>query len=160
EDEKALGRARAALQRAREVASGLVGLATGRAQPPRPRPERLAEIIQEHAKLLGDELAGSGIAVELELDRTLKASVDRSALVRILDNLTRTAQRAMPEGGKLVLGCREMVSGEQRRAVAWVADTGPGIPADRLASLFQLTDDLASRGGLGLVLVRDLVESL
>jgi signal transduction histidine kinase/HAMP domain-containing protein len=82
---------------------------------------------------------------------------DRRALRTILDNLIGNALRYTPEGGHIRLGATE----QQERVQFFVSDTGRGIETERLPTIFgRFTGDPASGGsGLGLALVRRLVES-
>ena len=82
---------------------------------------------------------------------------DRRALRTILDNLLSNALRYTPEGGHISVGAAE----QQDRVQFFVHDTGRGIEAERLPTIFgRFTGDPASGGtGLGLALVRRLVES-
>ena len=82
---------------------------------------------------------------------------DRRALRTILDNLIGNALRYTPEGGHIRLGAAE----QQDRVQFFVSDSGRGIEAERLPTIFgRFTGDPASGGsGLGLALVRRLVES-
>ncbi|HEY3080530.1 MAG TPA: ATP-binding protein [Chloroflexota bacterium] len=91
------------------------------------------------------------------------ALADRRRVVQVLANLVRNALRHTPEGGLVALRA------ERREDRAWVAveDTGVGIPADRLPHVFERfyrgddARDRASGGaGLGLAIVRELVEAM
>jgi signal transduction histidine kinase len=82
---------------------------------------------------------------------------DRRALRTILDNLIANALRYTPEGGHIRIGATE----EPERVLFFVHDTGRGIEAERLPTIFgRFTGDPDSgSSGLGLALVRRLVES-
>jgi signal transduction histidine kinase len=82
---------------------------------------------------------------------------DRRALRTILDNLIINAIRYIPQGGHLRLGALEL----QDRVQFFVHDDGRGIEAERLPTIFgRFTGDAEGSGsGLGLALVRRLVES-
>src|ERR1700684_2042907 len=81
----------------------------------------------------------------------------RRALRPILDNLISNALRYTPEGGHIRVGAAEQLD----RVQFFVHDTGRGIEAERLPTIFgRFTGDPASGGtGLGLALVRRLGES-
>jgi two-component system, NtrC family, sensor histidine kinase KinB len=75
----------------------------------------------------------------------------------ILDNLLSNALRFTPEEGEILLAAEEIKDNVQFT----VRDTGRGIEADRLSSIFDRFSASSERGsGLGLALVRRLVESL
>ena len=82
---------------------------------------------------------------------------DRRALRSILDNLLSNAIRYTPPEGEILLAAEEIKDFVQFT----VRDTGRGIEADRLSNIFDRFNTLSERGnGLGLALVRRLVESL
>ena len=84
-------------------------------------------------------------------------SADRRALRSILDNLLSNALRFTPEDGEILLSAEEIKQFVQFS----VRDSGRGIEAERLSSIFDRFNPFSEKGtGLGLALVRRLVESL
>lgn len=82
---------------------------------------------------------------------------DRRALRSILDNLLANALRYTPEEGEILLTAEEIKNFVQFS----VRDTGRGIEAERLSAIFDRFNPFSEKGsGLGLALVRRLVESL
>ena len=82
---------------------------------------------------------------------------DRRALRSILDNLLSNAIRFTPYDGEILLAAEETKDYVQFT----VRDTGRGIEAERLKTLFDRFNASSEKGtGLGLALVRRLVESL
>jgi signal transduction histidine kinase/HAMP domain-containing protein len=82
---------------------------------------------------------------------------DRRALRSILDNLLSNAIKFTPEEGEVLLAAEEIKDFVQFR----VRDTGRGIEAERLSTIFDRFGSASEMGtGLGLALVRRLVESL
>lgn len=88
---------------------------------------------------------------------------DRRRVIQVLGNLARNALRYTPEGGLIAL----RAEGQDGRVVVTVEDTGDGIPPERLARVFERfyrgddARDRASGGaGLGLAIVRELVEAM
>ena len=82
---------------------------------------------------------------------------DRRAVRSIFDNLMSNAIRYTPPEGEILLAAEEIKSFVQFT----VRDTGRGIEADRLGKLFDRFNAFSDSGtGLGLALVRRLVESL
>jgi signal transduction histidine kinase len=74
-----------------------------------------------------------------------------------MDNLLSNAMRYTPAGGQIRLEASEMKEGIQ----FLVKDSGRGIEAERLSTVFGRFSASSSQGtGLGLALVRRLVESL
>lgn len=81
---------------------------------------------------------------------------DRRAVRTILDNLIANAIRYTPEGGHITIGAAELSD----RVQFFVRDNGRGIETERLATIFgRFTADSGGDTGLGLALVRRLVES-
>jgi len=84
-------------------------------------------------------------------------NADRRALRSILDNLLANALRYTPPEGEILLSAEEIKNYVQFT----VRDTGRGIEAERLSTIFDRFSQSSERGsGLGLALVRRLVESL
>ncbi len=82
---------------------------------------------------------------------------DRRALRSILDNLLSNAIRYTPADGEILLAAEEGKDFVQFT----VQDTGRGIEAERLSTIFDRFNTFSEKGtGLGLALVRRLVESL
>jgi PAS domain S-box-containing protein len=82
---------------------------------------------------------------------------DRRALRSILDNLLANALRYTPAEGEILLSAEEMKDYVQFT----VRDSGRGIEAERLSHIFERLNAFSEKGtGLGLALVRRLVESL
>src|SRR5580692_3940857 len=82
---------------------------------------------------------------------------DRRALRSILDNLVANALRYTPDGGEILMAAEEVKNLVQFT----VRDTGRGIEAERLSTIFDRFNPMSESGsGLGLAVVRRLVESL
>ncbi len=119
---------------------------------------RPLQALKEARDRFCDEAAEKHIRVEVAAYADLaRVRADRRALRSILDNLLSNALRYTPEDGEILLGAEEIKSFVQFS----VRDTGRGIEADRLSSIFDRFNPFSDRGtGLGLALVRRLVESL
>ena len=84
-------------------------------------------------------------------------SADRRAMRSILDNLLTNALRYTPVGGQIRLEASEIKDSIQ----FVVRDSGRGIEAERLPTIFgRFTENSGSGTGLGLALIRRLVETL
>lgn len=80
--------------------------------------------------------------------------VDENQIPIAFRNLIRNARDAMPDGGELILGA-EVIG---HYVSAWVADTGVGIPADRLELILEPLYTTKARGmGLGLAITRAIL---
>jgi len=105
-----------------------------------------------------DQAARKRVRVEVNAYADLAAvQTDRRALRSILDNLLSNALRYTPENGEILLAAEEIKDFVQ----FIVRDTGGGIEAERLSSIWDRFSVSSERGtGLGLALVRRLVESM
>jgi signal transduction histidine kinase len=105
-----------------------------------------------------DEASLKRIRIEVRAYADLSVvRADRRALRSILDNLLSNALRYTPAEGEILLAAEE-----SKDVVRFtVRDSGRGIEADRLSGIFDRFSALSESGtGLGLALVRRLVESL
>ncbi len=98
----------------------------------------------------------AGIAVEAiysSADATIDA--DRFALGRVFRNLMVNAIQATPPGGRVTIETTHLGSAVEVR----VTDTGSGIPAERLPTIFDEYVTTKRRGlGLGLAITKRIVE--
>ncbi len=92
--------------------------------------------------------------------REIALSADRECVRVVLDNLVSNAVKFNRPGGRV----RVSVAANEREVELCVADSGVGIPPDRLNLIFdrfyQVEDPMRRRFGgmgLGLSIVRDLV---
>ena len=113
--------------------------------------------------LLGNELGTSRIEVVKQYSANVPAVIaDRNQLLQVVLNLVKNAFDAMDaenEPGTLTL--RTTVDGEMVRVE--VADTGCGIPADKLDKIFMpffSTKEVGQGTGLGLSVSSGIVESM
>ena len=84
-----------------------------------------------------------------------KILLDRSKILRVLNNLIKNAVEAMPDGGDLKIN----VESEFNNTVINVIDTGSGIPESKLVNLFRPFQSSKEKGlGLGLPFCKDAVE--
>jgi signal transduction histidine kinase len=74
-----------------------------------------------------------GVRLTLDPGPARLVQADEHLLTRAIENLLDNALRHTPEGGEVRLGWQV----ERDRVEISVADTGPGIPADDLARIFD-----------------------
>jgi len=105
-----------------------------------------------------DEAARKHIRVDVKAFADLSfVMADRRALRSILDNLLSNAIRYTPQEGEILLAAEEIKEFVQFT----VRDTGRGIEAERLGTIFDRFNAFSEQGtGLGLALARRLVEQL
>ena len=101
--------------------------------------------------------------VHAPCDTDVVANADRTKAEQILLNLLSNAVKFTPAGGEVTVWCAVV----DRKIAISVRDTGPGIPSDKLVSIFepfvQLGRSLTSPHegtGLGLAISRDLARAM
>jgi signal transduction histidine kinase len=119
-------------------------------------------------------LAGPAIALTVDAESgALPVRLTGEDLTRVLVNLVKNAAEAMPAGGRIQLGLRQMSA--RQGAAPWlqltVEDNGPGIPAEELETIFESGYTTRGSGatgnggwqpahrGLGLSIVQSIVEA-
>jgi two-component system, NtrC family, sensor histidine kinase KinB len=124
------------------------------------RLERLRPLpaLREARDRFCDEATKKHIRVEVNAYADLAlVKADRRALRSILDNLLSNAIRFTADDGEILLGAEELKDFVEFT----VRDTGRGIEAERLSTIFDRFNPFSESGtGMGLALVRRLVESL
>jgi len=115
----------------------------------------LGPLLTDVAELYEPVAAERDQAIALEVTDGVVIDGDRDLLFQAVANLVDNAIKYTPAGGRIVLGLLPTASG----AEVYVADTGPGIPADQRERVFDRFHRLESSrstpgSGLGLSLVR------
>ncbi len=122
----------------------------------RPEPTDLAELVRETVEELRPVLAERQVA--LELDDSLRPSLDPVRIRQVVTNLLSNAARYTPPGSPLEVTLRR--AGETAELA--VRDHGPGIPAEEAERLFERHARLTPGGpgsGLGLYVLRELARA-
>ncbi len=121
------------------------------------RPVALRPLLQTTSQELDGLFAERGVRLEVELGDDIEIDGDATRIRQIVSNLLSNAAKFTPPGGLV----RMELGREGRWASLRVIDTGPGIPADELASVFDRFfrgRDVRSGGsGIGLAIVGRLV---
>ncbi len=127
----------------------------------KPKPiQRFAMDVNQSVFEIVDSMRGqgesSGVVVEAKCaDEPLVIEGDRFTLGRVYRNLITNALQATPAGGRVVVSTKRVGD----LAEITVADTGSGIPPERLKAIFDDFVTTKSRGlGLGLAISKQTVE--
>jgi signal transduction histidine kinase len=146
-------------RRAHELSRALAELARVMLEPPPAAPVALPEVVQEAAAEI--HLLCPGLRIEYDFPQGGPLlTVPREALRQVLLQLLHSAVRNVPADrpARIRVGLRRIDGG----AAFWIADNGRGLSPQEQQLLFEPfcpRESSASGNGLGLFLVRHLVES-
>ena len=122
----------------------------------------LALLIARPLREVAPLAAGKNITIESDIAELPPASVDAERILQVLRNLIGNALKFTPPGGTVSITARR----EGKEVRISVADTGPGIPAEEIGTVFEKFRQASSvpsprvQGtGLGLAIVRHIVQS-
>ena len=128
-----------------------------RPTPPQIKLAALNEVVLKTLELLQPELENRGLHVKTRLARQLPITpIDALQIQQVLVNLVKNAMQAMTKNGTLTLQTGEGADG------VWVsvADTGGGIPQERINRIFEPFFTTKEKGsGLGLMIVQRIVRA-
>lgn len=125
-------------------------------------PLDVANVIEESVNLIIDKARENGIELQTAVsDSPAPVYADRRAVRQIILNLLTNALKYTTTGGRVTISA----SGQEGYAVIQIADTGVGIPANRLSELTtpftRVQSDPYKRiegWGLGLAITKSLIE--
>jgi signal transduction histidine kinase len=144
-------------RRASAIAQDLSGFAPNDRAVAERRPIPLDTVVDATLGLLGAQLRD--ITVERRYDRTLPdVPMEPGPMGQVILNLVLNAAQAMNGRGKLTVGTRSL---DEATCELFVADDGPGIPAEIQARIFEpffTTKGPAAGSGLGLSVSFGIVE--
>lgn len=111
------------------------------------------------------DAAYKNITIICDLNKSVKVEADPNLSTIVLRNLLNNAIKFTPRGGEIRITSEETAVGEKQFCKINVADTGVGIPADKLETLFSVDKTSSTPGtenekgtGFGLLLCKELVE--
>ena len=137
------------IERGREITASLQTVG----QPAAP----LERILQNAIAFVEDTAALRRDGPEIRFDRQIEPGIvlaNSWAWERVFLNLFSNAVRVMPKGGTIYICGRR----RGRQVELIVADEGPGITAEIMDRLFEPRVSTRASGGLGLHIVRAIVE--
>ena len=131
-----------------------------------PAPMRLTALAEDLEALwrARAEEKGLALAVTCDCENADWVEADETRLKQLLNNLIGNAIKFTP-GGRVEARLASRLSNGAVAVTASVDDSGPGVPADRMETIFQPfnTGDAGRRGagaGLGLAICRQIVERM
>src|SRR5215510_1812103 len=134
-----------------------------RQQPGEAAPVRLAEVISSVAELRQRRLQSEDIELRVDDGSTQYVSAVLTELQQVLLNFVVNAEEAIRASGRLPGRITIRACDSDGRVLMEVEDTGPGIPPDNEAKLFQpffTTKPVGQGTGLGLSISYGIVDSL
>lgn len=121
----------------------------------------LNEIANDLVKTLGNMAESKKITLTSTISESIHMWADKNSAMTILRNLVNNSLKFTPEGGSVTINAKQI----DGMAEISVADTGVGIPKEKLDKLFKLQDKKSTYGtsgekglGLGLQLVYEFME--
>lgn len=122
-----------------------------------PRAMDVGELLQHSLQLIQQDAAAKEVQIQLNVqDGLCRALIDPDRLSQCLLNLYLNAIQAMPDGGRLTIGCTRESSGNIKLEIG---DTGKGISEKHLAEIFNPYFTTKPTGtGLGLAIVHKIVD--
>lgn len=122
-------------------------------------PTEVASVVRSSVSHLLPQAAIKGQHLSVWVPDGLMALIDEEQIGRVIGNLVHNAVKFAPEGGIISISAQAM--GEDVQVC--VSDTGPGIPKNEQARIFERfykADRARSKGGtgLGLAIARHIVE--
>ncbi|MBN8899853.1 MAG: hypothetical protein J0H57_02380, partial [Rhodospirillales bacterium] len=121
---------------------------------PRPVPVALETFLDALVARHADAAAAEGVTLTTDCGVDT-AVIDPEMVGRILDNLLQNAVRHTQAGGRVWVRVTAGASDDRLRFI--VADTGPGVPPDLQATMFEpFVTGRADGTGLGLAIAREL----
>ena len=121
-------------------------------------PTDLGMLIRDTAAAFQPQADYAGVMLIVEAADDLPwLELDPARLRQVLNNLFANALRYTPSGGVVSIHCIQ----DDGQAFIEVRDTGPGIPAEELAHIFERFYKSTDSGGmgLGLAIAKHLVEA-
>jgi signal transduction histidine kinase len=147
-------------QRMRRLVEGLLDLArleAGLAAMVRTRLD-LGTLLVAAGDRFAPRARAAGVKLQIASPEALSVLGDADRLAQVLDNLLENALRHTPSGGEVHAGA----AAQGGWAILRVLDSGPGIPADALARVFERffrADRMGEGAGLGLAICKEIVEA-
>jgi signal transduction histidine kinase len=120
----------------------------------RRRPSPVDVLVREVVEFVGPVSRSRGVAIELEANAPVAATIDPDGMRQVLLNLLGNALDVTPRGGRVSVSVAE----EAGTAVVTVTDDGPGVPPSERQRIFEAFYSTRPDGtGLGLAVAERIV---
>jgi signal transduction histidine kinase len=106
----------------------------------------LRDVVGAAAEVQAANAEACGVQVAIDVREDLEAPMDRARMERVFQNLIGNAVEVMPHGGRITIAAEQ----QGEAVLIRVEDTGPGIPDDMRARLFEPFTTSGKKTGLGL----------
>jgi signal transduction histidine kinase len=141
------------------INAGVIGVSTA--------PIAAAAVIEEAVLMVRPSAAAKGQTLAVEDAPEVELEADPDRLRQVLVNLIGNAVKYTQPGGSIRVAASRQEVDSRAWGVISVSDTGPGIPADKLQTVFRAfyriraADNSGPEGtGLGLAISRELVRRM
>jgi signal transduction histidine kinase len=122
-------------------------------------PCEVDQLLEETMESFQQRATEQGISLVLSAETNATIQADEERILQLIDNLVGNALKFTPSGGRVCLGA--YADGDEVRLT--VADSGPGIPEEQQARLFdrfwQARDNDRRGLGLGLPIAKGIAEA-
>ncbi len=124
-------------------------------------PGQIAKVISVCASFYKDSFTKAGLSIELDLPKNLPlVLVNKEDIPKVFNNLFDNALKFTLSGGKIKIKAEQ----KEDEVLVTFSDTGRGISEGNLKTIFEPKvkmpdDDEAVGTGLGLVIVKDIIEA-
>ena len=126
---------------------------------PKPETVSAAKFVRKYARTIAPLFKRKKLSLRVEIPPEIKASVDKSQLSQVLQNLFSNAIKFSRKGGRIHVTGRQL----QHAVLVSVRDSGPGIAEEYLPKIFdrfnQARKDRSVGTGLGLSIAKQIIES-
>lgn len=126
------------------------------------QPTDLMQVVSEKAALFAPQAQAKHVHLTLEIPEALpEIAVDKQYIGRVVQNLISNSMKFTPEGGSISVIARR----KDQDIEIMVSDTGPGIPKEKQANLFNRFSQVGNASmnhqgtGLGLYISKGIIEA-
>jgi signal transduction histidine kinase len=133
------------------------------------QPVPLADVVGGVEPMILPQLRTKAISYVVDVPHEQIVQADRDKLTQVIINLLSNAVKFTPRGGRVTIECTARRDGSSDPNIVFlrVADTGIGIPTEKMDSVFEPFVQVdaspagrASGAGLGLAISRDLARGM